>query len=270
MKLIYYRHNQYSKMDVLPLRHMNYTELTFVFSGTMEYISNGERVTLHDGDAIFANKRKNHTRKPIEQCDYISFNFYMEDGDEQFDLPLYLPNVLSAEIKLLLSACDEIFFNTEDCTNQICHLIYCLLKQLFLKLRPKQYNPLTLQILHYIQYNIEYPITLQQIADKTHFSAAHCSAVFKKDIGMSIIDFCIEKKIELAKKMILEGLELRQIAEELGFEDYNYFSRLFKKKTSLSPLQYKKQTKPLAVQSDIAFNPISQRKYLASLPPSHL
>ena len=61
-----------------------------------------------------------------------------------------------------------------------------------------------------------------------------------KKIG--IIDYFIDMKIEVAKNKLLENImTLRQISESLGFSDYNYFSRTFKKRTGATPLEFRKK-----------------------------
>ncbi len=254
MKLIYYRHNKNSKMAELPIRSMHYTELTFVLSGTLDYVIENQRVVLTNNEVLFADRRPMHTRKAIDKADYISFNFIWEDGDTKYDLPLLITNAITSEIKLLLSACEEIFFKTEDNAEQICLLIKCLLKQLSVNSSKQKRSPLTLQIMHYVNSHIEEAITLEQIAEITHFSTAYCSAVFKKDIGKAIIDYVLDRKIDIAKNMIFNGESLKYISDKLGFADYNYFSRVFKKRTTCSPLQYKKQIKSSQISNDVAFS----------------
>ena len=63
--------------------------------------------------------------------------------------------------------------------------------------------------------------------------------IFKKEIGKPIINYIIDEKMKLAKKFIIEGVSLKEAAQRLGFDDYNYFSRLFKNRENMTPLQYK-------------------------------
>lgn len=63
--------------------------------------------------------------------------------------------------------------------------------------------------------------------------------LFKKETGSTIIDYLIDISINRAKELILDGkLSLNEIYEEVGFTSYNYFSRIFKKRTGYSPPQY--------------------------------
>ena len=103
----------------------------------------------------------------------------------------------------------------------------------------KNFSPLTLKIKKFISDNLGKEITLEDIGNETFFSPAHCASVFRRETGKSIIDYAIDEKLKAAKKLIIEGLPLK-CAETVGFDDYSYFSRLFKKRVSLTPLQYKK------------------------------
>ena len=65
--------------------------------------------------------------------------------------------------------------------------------------------------------------------------------LFKKETGKSIINYLLDERLESAKMLIREGsLSLSDIAVETGFSDYNYFSRIFKKRVGVSPISYKK------------------------------
>ena len=65
---------------------------------------------------------------------------------------------------------------------------------------------------------------------------------FRKDVGMGIMAYFSKLKIEKAMQLINEGnLSFRTISEQLGFESPEYFSRVFKKQTGMTPTEYAKQ-----------------------------
>ena len=68
--------------------------------------------------------------------------------------------------------------------------------------------------------------------------------IFKKDFGTTPYTYVLNKKIELAKKLLIDtNLSLREIAAKLCFSDEYYFSNIFKEKAGCSPSQYRKAQK---------------------------
>ena len=47
--------------------------------------------------------------------------------------------------------------------------------------------------------------------------------------------------MELAKKMLLEGVPAYQVSESLGYDNYSYFSKVFKKYTNFTPDDFRKK-----------------------------
>jgi YesN/AraC family two-component response regulator len=90
----------------------------------------------------------------------------------------------------------------------------------------------------YIRENFANNISLVTVANQIHVSNAHLSRLFKKELNTSFIDYLTSYRIELAKKMIKEtNKELKEISELTGFNSYNYFLRVYKEKTGLTPTQ---------------------------------
>ena len=107
-------------------------------------------------------------------------------------------------------------------------------------LKTQSLHPLVSKIVRYLHENMSQKITLADIGQHTFFSPVYCDTVFKQEMGRSIIDYLLEKRIDEAKKLLIEGtVPLRQIAEAVGFPDYNYFARTFKKRTGYTPIQYR-------------------------------
>ena len=70
--------------------------------------------------------------------------------------------------------------------------------------------------------------------------------IFKKETGMNFSHYVMEKRMELAKELIMEGKKDRiyEVAEKVGYgSNSQYFSQVFKKYTGISPLEYKEITR---------------------------
>ncbi len=66
------------------------------------------------------------------------------------------------------------------------------------------------------------------------------STVFKKQTGLTIGQYLLEVRVENAKqKMRDPQLKFYQVSEMVGYEDANYFAKIFKKKTGVTPTEYK-------------------------------
>ena len=84
-------------------------------------------------------------------------------------------------------------------------------------------------------------ITLSDIANSIHLSKEYTSTLFTNETGKNLTDYINEQKALLAAELIkTTDFSLGDIALTLGFDNYNYFSRIFKKHHGISALQYKK------------------------------
>ena len=239
IKLFYYRHNIKQNQIPIPLQLINFRELTIVLDGQVEYTIDGNSYCLTSGDIIYLKNGTQRRRKEITGTDYISLNFI---SDEIFDFPILLKNGLSEIVRPILQAIDNIYQYTNNLEDErFSLLLTCLIKQLETQLKVEKEHPLVLKIKNYIKNNISEKITLASISEYTFFSAVHCETVFKQKTGVSIIEYVLKERIALAKTLLMEGsFPLTKISELVGFFDYNYFSRVFKKKTGYTPLAYKK------------------------------
>ncbi|WP_367987185.1 helix-turn-helix domain-containing protein [Vibrio sp. NTOU-M3] len=98
-----------------------------------------------------------------------------------------------------------------------------------------------IEILRYIEQNLEKTIREEDIADYCHYSVTYFSKLFHKSVGMSFRDYLISKRISLAKQLLVEDrkTKIAFIAFQCGYKDVSYFSRIFKKKTGLTPAIYR-------------------------------
>lgn len=99
-------------------------------------------------------------------------------------------------------------------------------------------TPIT-AVVEYIRLHIRENITLKQLSDKTCMSPTSFYRLFKRELGMSPIDFVLHEKIREAKKLLKNpSIQINEVCHLSGFEDANYFTRLFKKYEGVTPKQY--------------------------------
>lgn len=82
--------------------------------------------------------------------------------------------------------------------------------------------------------------TLSVLSEKLDLSSGYLSIMFKKNFGIPFQDYLLQKRMEKAKLLLLTTeLKNYEIAEQIGFEDVNYFITKFKKYYQITPKQYR-------------------------------
>ena len=240
LKLSFARHNLVNPADMIAPHQISYYDLTMVLNGTLFYVIDGKEVTLQGGDAILIPPGSVRERRAsTESTDYVSFNF---TSTYPFLLPLHIEDAMHSDALFLISAFDKINGRSYlDHKEENEHLLACLLLVLENRVKARGIHPLVRTIMKYVHGHLGERITLEDIGKETFFSPIYCDTLFKKETGHSIIDYVIEKRIDEAKRLLLEGtVSLSDIAETLGFHDYNYFSRVFKKRSGYTPSAYRR------------------------------
>ncbi len=93
----------------------------------------------------------------------------------------------------------------------------------------------------YVEDNTDRDCSLQEVAEYVGLSPNYFSTIFSEEAGMTFKDYVTDIKISRAKQLLLSTNDkINVISEKLGYKDSKYFSRLFEKKVSLKPAQYRK------------------------------
>jgi two-component system response regulator YesN len=92
----------------------------------------------------------------------------------------------------------------------------------------------------YIEAHISEEIAMDDIAQNVHLNSDYLTRIFKKEVGISISKYIINRKMELAKELLIEtDKAIGEIALEVGYLNYSSFNRIFTKTVEMSPQEFK-------------------------------
>lgn len=151
------------------------------------------------------------------------------------------------EIEMIFTQLQYHFTRKRENWKEILDALLALLAQLLIS-KPPSYTfsecvdaALTM-IIHGV-YDSSFQIA--SIYENIPLSKPYFTTLFRQSTGMTPLQYLTEKRMENAKKLLLQKEELRlsigEIADMCGYNDIYYFSRIFKKHTGLSPTQWSKQ-----------------------------
>ena len=84
----------------------------------------------------------------------------------------------------------------------------------------------------------------EELANMVHISPGYLSRIFKKETGMSLSDYIIQRRITIAKQLLAKtNLPVTTIAQKIGLSYASYFTKLFKEKVNMTPQEYRQSQK---------------------------
>lgn len=102
--------------------------------------------------------------------------------------------------------------------------------------------------LHYLNDNFFHPIKIEELAELANMSYRSYTEQFKRRTGRTVTQYLTERRVEYAKRLMLETEDILSAAVEAGFGDLTHFYRVFKKLTGSTPKQFIDAQKPLLSQ----------------------
>lgn len=94
--------------------------------------------------------------------------------------------------------------------------------------------------INYIYNNYNKQIDVKKLADMEHLSISRYRSIFKKQVGVPLLDFIIMLRIDTACFYLNQtSMSISEISSAVGYTNPFYFSRIFKQKTGKSPKQYR-------------------------------
>ncbi len=97
------------------------------------------------------------------------------------------------------------------------------------------------KVMDYIWENYaDSSLSIKILADHVYLTPTYLSNVFKRSAGLTIGQYMVDVRIDKAKRLMRDPqLKFYQVASMVGYMDANYFAKIFKKKTNMTPSEYK-------------------------------
>jgi YesN/AraC family two-component response regulator len=249
--------------------------MVFVDKGKVEVEIDGEMFMLEQGELVFYRPNEYHIGGAAKrtapnviilsfECDSPAMEMFMEhrifvpDEKERALLSQLVKECHEAfepssraEEGILLQRRENAEFGCEQLIRNYLEsfLIHLIRRQNKLS-QVQKAKPITIvkenrdnaivdEILAYLERHISENPSVDQLCNKFNISRTFLNMVFRRITGQSVHAYSVSMKIELAKEMIREEqYNYTEISERLGYSSIHYFSRRFKRETSMTPTEY--------------------------------
>lgn len=97
------------------------------------------------------------------------------------------------------------------------------------------------KVARYIDQNVENnKITCKDVADYVGYNSDYLNRLFRKETGKTISQYLLGVRIKIAKELLLQtDMQISDIALEVGYSNFSYFTRTFRKYTDTTPSEYR-------------------------------
>ncbi|MBR5473012.1 MAG: helix-turn-helix transcriptional regulator [Clostridia bacterium] len=217
-----------------------------VESGQMKVRTKDCNCICNAGDVVF-----------IKNCERVTFS-NVGDGDlSYYFVSFFCKNDFDFQINTVTKDANVLglFKDISNAHRSGAHLSKIKVAELFLRLiymlcslklqKSKDYtdNYKLLSTIEYININYYKKITPEYLSELSGYSPAHLRRLFVKNFGMPPMEYILNKKIDMAKEILLDAPEktTQEIADLVGFCSASYFCKTFKKCVGISPLEFKRK-----------------------------
>ena len=212
-----------------------YTLIHYVVTGKGCVYKKVEIYPVNPGQAflIHPNEIVTYTADEIDPWYYqwVAFDGALTEKLRQ------LPTVIDFPAGLIQEMLESV--EKEMSGYRVTALLYQMYTELFEGKKPKHHYVRRVQ--DYIRALYMKPIRVEEIAEEMNLDRRYLSRLFREKTGQTIQEYLITVRLEEAQRYLEEGFSVEESATLCGYEDSCNFSKMFKRRFGVSPLNWKKE-----------------------------
>lgn len=247
--------------------HHDFSKIVILIDGDLTYYIEGKAYILKPWDILFVNKNEIH--KPVVNPnkyyeriviwlnpDFMTkyaqgnnnllkcFEVAIKNNYNLLRLNMKSIDIIKNLIQDIQNCNNSNEFGSEILKESLFVQLMVLMNRLFLNsdknrdIEDIQYDKTIEGVLNYINSNLENDLSIDTIASEFFISKYYLMRKFKNQIGSSIHNYVVQKRLILARSLISDGLSMSSVCSRCGFNDYSSFVRAFKKVYGVSPSNY--------------------------------
>ena len=258
--------------------HMHpFTEIFFITSGQGTFQIGNEVVSVKESDLILINPNCSHTERSVSSSDPLEYivlalnNLAIAtspsnlDDDTKDTLNAYKilnfdkkKSEILYNLNTLIRELEERNLNYELACKSILTLFLIQVMRntssdIFITENFKKVNIECMKIKNYIDSHYSENITLDFLSNLTYVNKFHLVHLFTKEMGISPINYLINKRIDESKNLLsTTNYSIRDISSIVGFSNSSYFSQMFKKITGISPKDFRSSNSKNQIENKLA------------------
>ena len=268
-RIVTVHYYEYGPNFTFPGESHDFWEMVYVDKGSVEVLKDGEKIVLHQGEVVFHRPNEFHAIRALDSSpNFFVISFVCVSPVMRFfeGYRTKLDRTLKAYVSSIIREAEETYVIPKNDPGLLRlerregapfggeQLIKTYLEQLLIFLLrasagngrgvyPQKENaqdPLTEALKQYLEIHAEETVRIGDLCDEFGYSRSFLSRRFLEKTGSTLGDYALACKIDRAKQLIRESrLNFAQISARLSFENPQYFSRVFKRRTGMTPTEFK-------------------------------
>ncbi|MBF4693934.1 AraC family transcriptional regulator [Fusibacter ferrireducens] len=237
-------------------RTFDFYRILLVVKGKGKLIQKDKEYTIYEGDVfiLFPEMEQSYCADHLDPWEIISVSFQGNSCDAILNYigfapekPILHPQSTERLIHLLTHILSDLETSTDAYALRAVGFLYVFFSDLVYLTKQNRVsgkintkNDPMKRALVFIELNYQEPLDVDTICRQVNYSRSYLSRLFKKEVGLTILEYINAVRIRKAKSLLIDtNLSIKEIAKQTGFKNQFYFSKMFKKVQGQAPSVYR-------------------------------